>query len=168
MGPAAALAGVHIWTGFLTASGEQVVSSLVQRLGSLDFVNDNTGCFANGSRFPKNGRIISFGAHHLYLGSVSVNQYPSKVLEAPDPTMYVAARGSRTDRTACSVEVLVARTADAGKGAAGESAEPTRFGRQAKHPLEREQNGVGTSHAPPAATPLQVVKHASNAHHAQR
>ena len=52
MGPAAALAGVHIRAGLLIASGERVLSSLVQRLGSLDFVNDNAGCFANGGRFP--------------------------------------------------------------------------------------------------------------------
>jgi hypothetical protein len=133
------------------------VSGLVQRLGSLDFVNDNTGCIANGSRFPKNGRIISFGGHRIYLGTVPVNQYPSKVLDAPDPPLYAAARGSRTDRTAGSVEVMVAGAADAGKGAAGENAEPTGSGQQAKHPLEREQNGAGTSHAPPAATPLQAA-----------
>ena len=64
VGPAAALAGVHIRAGILTVSGERVVSGLVQRLGSLDFVNDNAGGFAGGfaggGRFPKNGRIIEF------------------------------------------------------------------------------------------------------------
>ena len=70
VGPAATLAGVHIRAGLLTISGERVVSGLVQHLGSLDFVNDNAGCFANGSRFHKNGRIIEFGSHRVYLGTV--------------------------------------------------------------------------------------------------
>jgi hypothetical protein len=84
VGPAAAHAGVHIRTGFLTASGEHVVSGLVQRLGSLDFVNDNTGCFANGSCFPKNGRIVHFGSHRVYLGTVPETRYSSVVLAAPE------------------------------------------------------------------------------------
>jgi hypothetical protein len=46
-----------------------VVSGLVQRLGSLDFVNDNAGCFGNGGRFPKNGRIFEFGSHCIYFGT---------------------------------------------------------------------------------------------------
>jgi hypothetical protein len=77
--------------GSIIASGEQVVSSLIQRLDLLDFVTDNVGSFANGSRFPKNGRSISFGEHRVYLGIVPVNQYPSKVMDAPDPPMYAAA-----------------------------------------------------------------------------
>ncbi|KAK1619425.1 hypothetical protein QYE76_024942 [Lolium multiflorum] len=127
------------------------------RLGSLDFITDNAGSFANGSRFPKNGRITSFGEHRIYLGTVPLKQYPSKVLDAPDPPMYAAARWSRTDRTACSVEVMVTAAADAGTGAAGETAEPTKSGRQAKHLLERVQNGAETSTAPPATTPLQAA-----------
>jgi hypothetical protein len=104
--------------GFLTASGERVVSGLVQRLGSLDFVNDNVGCFANGSRFPMNGRIIHFGSHHVYLGTVSEPRYRSMVLAALDPPRSAAARGSRTDRTAGSIEVMMDDAAGAGKGAA--------------------------------------------------
>ena len=107
MGPAAALAGVHIRTGFLTTSGERVVSGLVQRLGSLDFVNDNAGCFANGGRFPKNGRIIEFGSHRVYLGTVPEPRYPSLVLVVLDPPRSAAARGSRSDRAAGSVEVMM-------------------------------------------------------------
>jgi hypothetical protein len=59
-----------IKTGSIIAFGERVVSSLVQRLGSLDFISDNTGCFANGCCFTKKGCIISFGAHRVYLGTV--------------------------------------------------------------------------------------------------
>ena len=59
-----------------------MVSGLVQRLGSLDFVNDNAGCFANGGRFPKNGRIIEFGSHRVYFGTVTVRQRLSPVLVA--------------------------------------------------------------------------------------
>jgi hypothetical protein len=40
--PAAALAGVYIRAGLLTISGERVVSGLVQRLGSLDFIDKST------------------------------------------------------------------------------------------------------------------------------
>jgi hypothetical protein len=129
VGPAAAHAGVHIRTGFLTASGERVVSSLVQRLGSLDFVNDNADCFANGHRFPKNGRIVHFGSHRVYLGTVSEPRYPSVVLVVPDPPRPAAACGSRTDRTAGSVEVVMAGPTDGGKGAAGEDVGPTKSGR---------------------------------------
>jgi hypothetical protein len=48
--PAAAPAGIHIRTGFITTSGERVVSGLVQRLGSLDFVSDNAGNFGKQAR----------------------------------------------------------------------------------------------------------------------
>ena len=122
VGSAATLAGVHIRAGLLTDAGERVVSGLVQRLGSLDFVNNNAGGFVNGVCFPKNGRIIEFGSHCVYLGTVPEPRYPSMVLVAPDPPRSAAARGSRTDRTAGSVEVMMAGTADVGKGAAGEDA----------------------------------------------
>ncbi len=115
MGPAAALAGVHIRAGLLTVVGERVVSGLVQRLGSLDFIDDNAGDFANGGRFPKNGRIIEFGSHRVYLGTVPEPQYPSTVLVAPDPPRSAATRGTRTDRAAGSVEVMMAGAVGAGK-----------------------------------------------------
>ena len=57
MGPAAALAGVHIRAGLLTISGERVVTVLVERVLDMDFLNDNAGCFANGGKFPKNGSV---------------------------------------------------------------------------------------------------------------
>ena len=62
VGPEAALAGVFIRTGNVIASGECVVSGLVQRLGSLSIVSNNAGCF--GSRpLPVGGSFIDFGEH---------------------------------------------------------------------------------------------------------
>lgn len=110
MGPAAALAGVYIRAGLLTVSGERVVFGLVQRLGSLDFVDDNAGCFANGGKFPKNGHIMEFGSHRIYLGTVPEPQYLSPVLVAPDPPRSSAARGLRTGCAAGSVELMMANT----------------------------------------------------------
>ena len=120
VGPAAALAGVHIRAGLLTVAGERVVSGLVQRLGSLDFIDDNAGDFANGARFPKNGRIVEFGSHRVYLGTILEPQYPSTVLVGPDPPRSLATRGTRSAHAADSVEVMMAGAADAGKGAAEE------------------------------------------------
>jgi hypothetical protein len=68
VGPAVAPAGVHIRTGFVTASGVRVVSGLVQRLGLLDFVSDNVGSFGNMA-FSRNGTFVSFGAHRGYFGT---------------------------------------------------------------------------------------------------
>jgi hypothetical protein len=46
------LGGVFIRTGsVIAASGVRVVSSLVQRLGSLSFISDNAGCLG-GRPFP--------------------------------------------------------------------------------------------------------------------
>jgi hypothetical protein len=52
---------------------------------------------------------------------------------------------------------MMAGTADAGKGSAGEDAGPTKSGCQAKHPLERNKDTAGTSNVPPMATPLQAA-----------
>jgi hypothetical protein len=150
-------AGVRIRTGFVTASGEHVVSGLIQRLGSLDFISDNAGSFANGTKWPRNGGVMLFGSHRIYVGTVLARRYPTKVLVAPDPPRPAAARGSRTDRTAGSVELMMAGATDAAKGAAGEEAAPTRSRHQAKHPLERDENIAGTSNVPPVATPLQAA-----------
>ena len=157
VGPAAALAGVHIRAGLLTVSGERVVSGLVQRLGSLDFINDNAGCFANGGKFPKNGRIMEFGSHRIYLGTVPECQYPSPVLVAPDPPRSSAARGQRTGNAAGSMQVMVVHAGGAGKEAAVEVAGQTKSARTAKPPTERDEIVAGTSTAPPAATPLQAA-----------
>ncbi len=93
VGPAAALAGVHIRAGLLTISGERIVTALVERVLDMDFLNDNAGCFANGGKFPKNGRIIEFGSHRVYLGTVPERQYLSPVLVASDPPRSSAAHG---------------------------------------------------------------------------
>jgi hypothetical protein len=71
--------------GLLDVAGQRTVSALVQRIYSMDFINDKAGCFANDGIFPKNGRIIEFGSHRVYLGTVSERQYLSPVLEAPRP-----------------------------------------------------------------------------------
>ena len=74
VGPAAALAGVHIRAGLLTISGERVVTALVDRVLAMDFINDNAGCFANGGKFPKNGSVIEFGSLRVYYGTVPERQ----------------------------------------------------------------------------------------------
>jgi hypothetical protein len=70
------LAGVFIQTGSeIASSGEHVVSSLVQRLGSLNFISDNVGCLG-GRPFPRNGRIITFDSHEVYVGTKRACRYP--------------------------------------------------------------------------------------------
>ncbi|XP_071683508.1 uncharacterized protein [Lolium perenne] len=54
--------------GLLTVGGECVVTALVNRIRDMRFINDNTGCFSNGGKFPKNGRVIDGRA----AGSVEV------------------------------------------------------------------------------------------------
>ena len=147
MGHAAALAGVHIRAGLLTVSGERVVSGLVQRLISLDFVNDSAGCFANGGKFPKNGRIMEFGSHRVYFGTVPERQYLSPVLVAPDPPRSSATRGLRTGCAASSGEVMMAGAGGAGKEATGEGAGQTTSTRAAKQPTERDEGVAGASSA---------------------
>jgi hypothetical protein len=93
-----ALAGVYIWMGSVIASsGERVVSGLVQRLGSLSFITDNTGCFG-GRPFPRNGRIISFGSHEVYVGTERACRYPKQVLVVADPPSHMLARAGRSAR----------------------------------------------------------------------
>jgi hypothetical protein len=66
------LGGVFIQTGFvIAASGVRMVSGLVQRLGSLSFISDNAGCLG-GRPFPRDGRIVSFGSHEVYVETESV------------------------------------------------------------------------------------------------
>jgi hypothetical protein len=67
------VAGVFIRTGSVIASlGEHVVSGLVQRLGALKFVSDNADYFWTRP-FPMNGRVMNFGAHEVYVGTLSVH-----------------------------------------------------------------------------------------------
>ncbi|KAK1626142.1 hypothetical protein QYE76_000457 [Lolium multiflorum] len=91
VGHEVALAGVHIRAGILDINGERTVSALVQRIYNMDFINDNAGCFANGGKFPQNGRTIEFGSIRVYFGTVPVRQRLSPVLVAPDPPRWLCA-----------------------------------------------------------------------------
>ena len=99
VGPAAALAGVFIWTGALIASGERVVCGLAQQFGTLCFIDDNAGCF--GSRpLPANGTVLSFGKLQIFVATELPREYPAKVLVAEDPPSVRAVRGQRNARPA--------------------------------------------------------------------
>ncbi|KAK1695955.1 hypothetical protein QYE76_012652 [Lolium multiflorum] len=60
VGHEVAHAGVHIRAGLLEI-GERTVSALVQSFYSIDFINDNAGCFASGAS-SQNGRIVEVRA----------------------------------------------------------------------------------------------------------
>ncbi|KAK1646270.1 hypothetical protein QYE76_064075 [Lolium multiflorum] len=153
VGHEVALAGVHIRAGILDINGERTVSALVQRIYNMDFINDNAGCFANGGKFPQNGRTIEFGSLRVYFGTVPVRQRLSPVLVAPDPPRWLCA-----GRAAGSVEVMMAGAVNTGKGAVEEGDERAASTRPAKPPLERDAGVAGASSAPPA-TPLQAAMH---------
>ena len=90
VGLAAALAGGSFRTGSIINSGERVVCGLVCKLGALNFISDNAGCF--GSRpFPTKGCLISFGAFVTYVATEVVCNYPEQVLVAEDPPAVCAA-----------------------------------------------------------------------------
>ncbi|KAK1699489.1 hypothetical protein QYE76_016186 [Lolium multiflorum] len=118
----------------------------------MRFINDNTGCFSNGGKFPKDGRVIEFGSILVYYGTVPERQCLLPVLVAPDPPRSAL----RSDHAAGSVEVLVVGAGAAGKGAAAEGAGQTKSTRTAKPPTERNQEAAGASAAPPE-TPLQAA-----------
>jgi hypothetical protein len=148
------LGGVFIRTGsVIAASGVRVVSGLVQRLGLLSFISDNSGCL--GSRpFPRDGRIMSFGSHEVYGGTESVCR--KKVLVAADPPSHLLAHAGRNARPVESAEVMMAGTSvpladGAGKAAAAAAdtpPEPPKAKRSACPPLERVENLAGTSGVP--------------------
>jgi hypothetical protein len=152
------LGGVFIRTGsVIAASGMRVVSSLVQRLGSLSFISDNVGCLG-GRPFPRDGRIMSFGSHEVYVGTESVCR--EKVLVAADPPSHRLAHAGRSARPVESAEVMMAGTSvpsadGAGKGAAADTPpEPPKAKRSARPPLERVENLAGTSGMPAKVQPL--------------
>jgi hypothetical protein len=94
------LGGVFIRTGsVIAASGVRVVSGLVQRVGSLSFITDNTGCLG-GRPFPRDGRIMSFGSHEVYVGTERVCK--KKELVAADPPSHLLAHAGCS---ACPVEL---------------------------------------------------------------
>jgi hypothetical protein len=114
------LGGLFIQTGFvIAASGVRVVSSLVQRLGSLSFISDNASCLG-GRPFPRNGRIMSFGSHEVYVGTESV--YREQVLVAVDPPSHMLAHAERSARPVESVEVMMAGTSVPPVGGVGKGA----------------------------------------------
>jgi hypothetical protein len=136
--------------------GERLVSGLVQRLGSLDFVIDNVGSFCNGA-FPMSGIFIFFGVHHIYVGTTLTCRYPSVVHVADDPSAICMARGQRSNRSVGCVEVMMASADGIGKGAAGEKDATGKPGCSAKPALERQQNTIGMSNVPPTLTLLQAT-----------
>jgi hypothetical protein len=149
------LGGVFIRTGsVIAASGVRVVSGLVQRLGSLSFISDNAGCLG-GRPFPRDGRIMSFSSHEVYVGTESICR--KKVLVAADPLSHLLAHTGRSARPVESAEVMMAGTSvppadGAGKAAAAAAAdtppEPPKAKRSARPPLERVENLTGTSGVP--------------------
>jgi len=161
VGLTAALAGVFIRTGSIIASGERVVSGLVHRFGSLNFIDDNAGCF--GSRpLSRNGCLVTFGTYEVYVTTEFVCRYPEQVLLAEDPPAVCAARGWRTARPRSCAEVMMtgstggAGKGETGKGDAGKPAAKTT--RSAKLPLERRENlrdQAGTSQVPVRPVPLE-------------
>jgi hypothetical protein len=148
------LGGVFIRTGsVIAASGVRVVSGLVQRLGTLSFISDNAGCLG-GRPFPRDGRIMSFGSHEVYVGTESLCR--EKVLVAADPLSHMLARAGRSARPVEPAEVMMASTSvppadGAGKGAAAAGDTPPeqpKAKRSARPPLERVENLAGTSGVP--------------------
>jgi hypothetical protein len=102
------LGGVFIQMGsVIAASGVRMVSGLVQRLGSLSFISDNAGCL-DGRPFPRDGQIMSFGSHEVYVGTERVCR--EEVLVAADPPSHRLARAGRSACSVESVEVMMAGT----------------------------------------------------------
>jgi hypothetical protein len=90
------LGGVFIQTGsVIAATRVRMVSGLVQRLGSLSFISDNAGCLG-GRPFPRDGWIMSFGSHEVYVGTESVCR--EKVLVAVDPPSHLLAHAGHSTR----------------------------------------------------------------------
>jgi hypothetical protein len=135
-----------------------VVSGLVQRLGSLSFISDNAGCL-DGQPFPRNGRIISFGSHEVYVGTESVCR--EQVLVAADPLPHMLAHTGRSARPAESAEVMMAGTSVPPAGGAGKAVaaadtppEQEKAKRSARPPLEHAENLADTSSVPARGQPL--------------
>jgi hypothetical protein len=148
------LGGVFIRTGsVIVASGVRVVSGLVQRLGSLSFISNNAGCLG-GRPFPRDGRIMSFGSHEVYMGTERICR--KKVLVAADPLSHLLAHAGRSARPVESTEVMMAGTSMPSADGAGKAAaavadtppEPPKAKRSARPPLECAENLAGTFDVP--------------------
>ena len=119
VGPAAALAGVHIRTGNLLPSGERVITGQMAYFGNLRFFVDNAGCVSNsGGTLPLNGCIIIFGDFEAYVATTRHRPYPDNVHVAADPPAHLAAHGRHAGRPTSS-EVMCLATAATGTGDAG-------------------------------------------------
>jgi hypothetical protein len=94
----------------IASSGVLMVSGLVQRLGSLSFISDNAGC-VSGQPFPRNGRIMTFGSHEVYVGTERACRYLEQVLVAADPPSLLLAHARRSARPVESAEVMMVGTA---------------------------------------------------------
>jgi hypothetical protein len=155
MGQIDMLGGGFIQMGsVIAASGVRMVSGLIQRLGSLSFISDNAGCLG-GRPFPRDGWIMSFGSHEVYVGTERVCR--KEVLVAADPLSHRLAHAGRSARLVESAEVMMAGTSvpsaeDAGKAAAAAAPdtppELPKAKRSARPPLERVENLAGTSGVP--------------------
>jgi hypothetical protein len=144
------LARVFIRAGSMIALlGERVVSGLVQRLGSLRFISNNVGCLS-GRPFPRNGRIISFGSHKVYMGTERACRYLEQVLMVVDPPSHMLAHAGHSARLVESAEVMMTAPAAPPTGGASKGAttdvppEPQRTKKLARLPLERAENLAST------------------------
>jgi hypothetical protein len=147
------LGRVFIRTGsVIAASGVHVVSGLVQRLGSLSFISDNAGCLG-GQPFPRDGRIMPFGSHEVYVGTEKVCR--KKELVAEDPPSHLLAHAGRSAHPVELAEVMMAGSSVSSADGAGKAAavvdtpsEPLKAKRLAHPPLERAENLADTSDVP--------------------
>jgi hypothetical protein len=134
-----------------------MVSGLVQRLGSLSFISDNAGCLG-GWPFPRDGRIMSFSSHKVYVGTERVCR--KKELVAVDPPSLLLAHAGRSARPVESVEVMMAGASvpsaeDAGKAAAVDTPPELPKAKRSAHPsLEHVENLAGNSGMPARGQPL--------------
>jgi hypothetical protein len=158
MGQIVVLGRVFIRMGsVIAASGVCVVSGLVQRLGSLSFISDNAGCLG-GRPFPRDGRIMSFGSHEVYVGTETVCK--EKVLVAADPPSHLLAHAGHSACPVESAEVMMAGTSvplayGAGKAAAADTPPKLEKAKRSVHPLlERAENLAGTSGVPARVQPF--------------
>jgi hypothetical protein len=153
------LGRVFIRTGSMIAAlGVRVVSGLVQRLGSLSFISDYAR-YLGGRQFPRDGWIMSFGSHEVYVGTESVCR--EKVLVAADPPSHLLAHAGRSARPVESAEVMMAGTsvpsvdgADKVAAAADTPPEQVKAKRSACPLLDHAENLAGTSGMPARGQPL--------------
>jgi hypothetical protein len=105
---------------------------------------------SGGRPFPRNGRIISFGCHEVYVETERACRYPEQELVTSDPPSHMLARAGRSARPVESAEVMMTGPAvppagGADKGAAADvPLEPERTKRSARPPVERAENLAGT------------------------